>query len=83
MVNHTNASVHYIPRYSSWLNQVENWFAHIQHEIITRGVFNSAKDLEKKLMRYIRQYNKQAAPLKWKCADPTRRIRFNSSGSTD
>jgi hypothetical protein len=34
-------------------------------------------------MRYIRQYNKQAAPLKWKYSDPTRRIRCNLSGSTD
>jgi hypothetical protein len=34
-------------------------------------------------MRYIRQYNKQAAPLKWKYADPKRRIRCDSSGSMD
>jgi hypothetical protein len=29
-----------------------------------RGVFTSTRDLDKKLMCYIRQYNKQAAPLK-------------------
>ena len=74
--------MHYTPTYSSWLNQVENWFARIQRDVITRGVFTSTKDLDKKLMRYIRQYNKQAAPLKWKYADskaphPVRFIRFN------
>ena len=63
--------MHYTPTYSSWLNQVENWFARIQRDVITRGVFTSTKDLDKKLMRYIRQYNKQAAPLKWKYADPS------------
>jgi hypothetical protein len=40
-------------------------------------------DLDKKLMRYIRQCNKQAAPLKSKYPDPTRRIRRTSSGSTN
>ncbi|WP_079501220.1 IS630 family transposase [Paraburkholderia hospita] len=83
LADHTNVSIHYTPTYSSWLNQVENWFARIQRDVITRGVFTSTKDLDKKLMRYIRQYNKQAAPLKWKYSDPTRRIRCNSSGSAD
>jgi transposase len=83
LADHTTVSIHYTPTYSSWLNQVENWFARIQRDVITRGVFTSTKDLDKKLMRYIRQYNKQAAPLKWKYSDPTRRIRCNSSGSMD
>ncbi|MFS8980234.1 IS630 family transposase, partial [Cupriavidus necator] len=39
------------------------------------------KDLDKKLMRYIRQYNKDPKPLKWIYADPTRRITANSSDS--
>ncbi|MEM5332286.1 hypothetical protein VSR34_38295, partial [Paraburkholderia sp. JHI2823] len=56
-------------------NQVENWFARIQRDVIARGVFTSTKDLDKKLMRYIRQYNKRALPSKWKYSDPSRRIR--------
>ncbi len=36
----------------------------LQRDVITRWIFNSTKDLDKKLMRYIRQYNKQAVPLK-------------------
>jgi uncharacterized membrane protein len=40
--------------YSSWLNQVENWFARIQRDVITRGVVTSIRDLDQKLMRYIR-----------------------------
>ncbi len=83
LLDHPNVTMHYTPTYSSWLNQVENWFARIQRDVITRGVFTSTKDLDKKLMRYIRQYNKQAAPLKWKYADPKRRIRCDSYGSTD
>lgn len=80
---HDNVSIHYTPTYSSWLNQVENWFARIQRDVIARGIFTSTKDLHKKLMRYIRQYNKNAKPLKWKYDNPVNRIRCNSSGSVD
>lgn len=83
LAGHADVSLHYTPTYSSWLNQVENWFARIQRDVITRGIFTSIKDLDKKLMRYIRQYNKSATPLKWKYADPRRRIRCDSSGSVD
>ena len=71
------------PTYSSWLNQVENWFSRIQRDIIARGIFTSIKDLDKKLMRYIRQYNKNPRPLKWKYADPTRRVTADSCDSVD
>jgi transposase len=83
LAEHSNVAIHYTPTYSSWLNQVENWFARIQRDVITRGVFTSTKDLDKKLMRYIRQYNKNAKPLKWKYDNPAHRIRCNSSGSAD
>ena len=83
LANHPNVTMHFTPTYSSWLNQVENWFSRIQRDVIARGVFNSTKDLDRKLMRYIRQYNKIATPLKWKYADPARRITSNSSGSVN
>jgi transposase len=45
---------HFTPTYSSWLNQVEIWFAKIERDVIARGVFTSVKDLARKLMKYIR-----------------------------
>jgi len=71
---HPNVHLHFTPTYSSWLNQVELWFAKIERDVIARGVFTSVSDLKRKLMRYIRQYNKQAKPVKWKYFDPSRRI---------
>ena len=71
---HPNVHMHFTPTYSSWLNQVELWFAKIERDVIARGVFTSVPDLKRKLMRYIRQYNKQPKPVKWKYFDPTRRI---------
>lgn len=70
-----NVRIHYTPTYSSWLNQVENWFSKIQRHVITRGVFHSLNDLRSKLMRYIRQYNKTATPIKWTYSNPKRRIK--------
>jgi transposase len=71
---HRNVRLHFTPTYSSWLNQVELWFAKIERDVIARGVFTSVPDLRKKLMRYIRRYNEAPKTVKWKYFDPTRRI---------
>ncbi len=72
---HKNVRLHFTPTYSSWLNQVELWFSKIERDLINRGIFTSAADLRRKLMRYIREHNTTAKPIKWKYADPSRRIR--------
>jgi transposase len=77
--SHPQVSLHFTPTYSSWLNQVELWFAKIERDVIARGVFTSVKDLVKKLMRYIRHYIKAPKIVKWKYCDPSRRIRTQSS----
>jgi transposase len=70
-----NVRIHYTPAYSSWLNQVEIWFSKIQRDAIARGIFLSVKDLDRKLIRYIRSYDKKAKPFKWTYAQTARRIR--------
>lgn len=74
LATHPKVQMHFTPTYSSWLNQVELWFAKIERDVIARGVFTSLADLKRKLMRYIRRYNEQPKPVKWKYFDPTRRI---------
>jgi len=81
LVEHPNVHMHFTPPYSSWLNQVELWFGRIEREVIARGVFTSVPDLKRKLMRYIRHYNKTPKTVKWKYFDPTRRI-TSTSGVT-
>jgi transposase len=71
---HPKVHLHYTPTYSSWLNQVENWFARIEREVIARGVFTSVKDLARKLMRYIHRYNRAPKPIKWTYRNPSHRI---------
>jgi transposase len=71
---HRTVHLHFTPTYSSWLNQVELWFSKIERDVIARGVFTSVPDLKRKLMRYIRHYNKSPKTVKWKYYNPTRRI---------
>jgi len=52
----------------------EIWFSKIQRDVIARGVFTSVKDLARKLMRYIRNYNKTATPIRWIYKNVRRRI---------
>jgi transposase len=80
--DHPNVSLHFTPTYSSWLNQVELWFAKIERDVIARGVFTSVKDLAKKLRRYINAYSANAKPIRWKYADASRRIRTNEFSAT-
>jgi transposase len=72
--SHPRVQLHFTPTYSSWLNQVELWFSKIERDIIARGVFTSVKDLSRKLLRYIRAYNRQAKPFKWTYKNTRNRI---------
>jgi transposase len=74
LVAHPNVQLHYTPTYSSWLNQIELWFAKIERDVTARGIFTSVTDLRRKLMRYIKHYNKVAKPIRWSYTDPSRRI---------
>src|SRR5712672_1760190 len=74
LVAHPSVHLHYTPTYSSWLNQVELWFSKIERDVTARGIFTSVTDLRRKLMRYIKHYNKTATPIRWAYADPSRRI---------
>ena len=73
---------HFTPTYSSWLNQVELWFARIERDVIARGIFTSVSDLARKLRRYINAYSANARPFQWKYSDPIRRIRSNEFTAT-
>jgi transposase len=77
--SHPQIHFHFTPTYSSWLNQVEIWFSKIERDVIARGVFTSVADLARKLMRYIRHYNKRAKPVRWTYRDTSRRITHDSA----
>ena len=68
---------HFTPTYSSWLNQVELWFAKIERDVIARGVFTSVPDLRRKLLRYITLHNTTARPFTWTDNNSQHRVRAN------
>src|SRR3990172_7050993 len=67
---HPRVHLHYTPTYSSWLNQVELWFAKLERDCIARGIFSSTHDLKRKLLAYIDRHNAAAKPFLWTYNNP-------------
>lgn len=62
--------VHLTPTSSSWLNQVERFFALLTDKQIRRGVHRSVADLRAAIGAFIDQHNSQPKPFRWtKSAD--------------
>jgi putative transposase len=57
--------MHFIPTYSSWLNQVERFFSIITGKAIRRGSFTSVKELVAKIDHFVAHYNKTCKPFIW------------------
>lgn len=56
----------YVPKHTSWLNQIECWFSILVRRVIKRGNFRSTQDLRDKILAFIDYFNKtMAKPLKW------------------
>lgn len=72
---HSHVQFHFTPTYSSWLNQVELWFAKIERDLLARGIFTSVRDLRKKLLQYIKLHNATAQPFTWTYTNPKHRVR--------
>lgn len=56
----------YLPKHSSWLNQIEIIFGVINRRVMRRGSFTSKFDLIEKLKRFINYFNETIAqPMNW------------------
>ena len=62
---HPEYHLHFTPTSSSWLNQVERFFAEITEKAIRRGVFRSVAALEKAIMDYLAAHNDDPRPFVW------------------
>ena len=65
LARHPRYHLHFVPTYSSWLNQVERWFALITQRAIRRGSFRSVKELTAKIDQFVSNYNQKAKPFTW------------------
>ena len=57
--------MHFIPTYSSWLNQVERFFALITDKAIRRGSFTSVKQLVLRIDQFVTRHNTDSRPFRW------------------
>ena len=70
LLAHPRVHLHFTPTYSSWISQVERWFAELQRRCLDRGVFCSLDELTAALEDWIKIWNATARPFKWtKTAD--------------
>ncbi len=62
--------MHFTPTSSSWLNQVERWFAELTQKQLRRGVHRSTRELKEAIYDYTKVSNENLRPFKWtKSAD--------------
>jgi transposase len=64
-LRHPEYHLHFIPTSSSWLNQVERFFAEITEKRIRRGVFKSVQALEQAITEYLAEHNTNPKPFTW------------------
>src|SRR5471032_1795856 len=57
--------VHLTPTSSSWLNQVERFFALITERKIRRGIYRSVAALRAEIASFIERHNRDPKPFKW------------------
>jgi len=67
---HPRFHVHYTPTYSSWINQVERFFAYITADLLQRSDHRSVQALEADIRNWIKAWNENPKPFIWtKTAD--------------
>ena len=70
LIAHPRFHLHFVPTSSSWLNQVERWFAELTTKLLQRGVHTSVQALETDIRTWIETWNQDPKPFVWtKTAD--------------
>ncbi len=64
-LRHPDYQLHFTPTSSSWLNQVERFFAEITTKRIRRGAFRSVAALERAIREYLDHHNENPKPFFW------------------
>lgn len=56
----------YVPRHTSWMNQIEIWFGVLRRKVTRLGSFASLQKLQDKILEFINYYNEtMAKPYRW------------------
>ena len=55
----------YLPKHTSWLNQIELWFSLLVRRVLKRGNFASLDAPRDRILGFIAYFNQTAKPFKW------------------
>ena len=57
----------YIPKHTSWLNQIECWFSILVRRLLRRASFTSTTELSDRILEFIDYFNRtMSKPFRWK-----------------
>jgi transposase len=62
---HPRVHFHFTPTGSSWINQVERWFAYLTSQLLRRSAHRSVVALESDLAAWIDAWNSDPKPFVW------------------
>jgi transposase len=65
LADHPHVHLHFTPTHASWLNQVELFFSILERRLLKRGEFGSVDELADRIIAFIKDYNRRAAPFRW------------------
>lgn len=65
LARHPRYHVHFTPTSGSWLNLVERLFAEVTERCVRRGSHTAVRALEKAMLDYLDQRNKDPKPFVW------------------
>jgi transposase len=65
LARHPRFHMHFTPTGSSWINQVERWFAYLTDDLIRRGSHTSVQTLEADVRDWVRTWNDDPKPFIW------------------
>jgi len=65
LARHPRWHLHFIPTHSSWLNQVERFFAELTRKRLQRESFLSVSQLRAAIRDYLNTHNTDPRPFKW------------------
>ena len=57
--------MHFTPTYSSWINQVERFFAYVTSDLLQRSDHRSVQALEADIRAWVTAWNENPKPFVW------------------
>lgn len=62
---HPRFRMHFTPTYSSWINQVERFFAYVTADLLQRSDHRSVQALEADIRNWVKNWNANPRPFIW------------------